>query len=66
MAIKLVHIEYCECLESYKREYIVDLDADFANLPKCCVGSTAMSPSGKFMIVNASGEWVPFMETVQE
>lgn len=60
MAIKLVSVEYSECLESYKREYIVDSDDEFENLPKCCVGSTAMSPSGNMMIVNASGEWVPF------
>lgn len=60
MAIKLISLEYCECVDDYRREYIVDSDADFANLPKSCVGSTALSPSGAMRIVNASGEWVPF------
>lgn len=62
MAIKLISLEYCECVNDYRREYIVDSDADFENLPKSCVGSTALSPSGAMRIVNASGEWVPFGE----
>ena len=43
------------------REYICDTDADFANLPEACTGSTAVSlESGKVMVVNTSGEWVAF------
>ena len=62
MAIKLISKEYCACVDDYRCEYIVDSDTDFANLPKSCVGSTALSPSGAMHIVNASGEWVPFGE----
>lgn len=62
MAIKLISSEYCACVNDYRREYICDSDGDFANLPKSCVGSTALSPSGAIRMVNASGEWVPFGE----
>lgn len=62
MAIKLISSEYCACVNDYRREYICDSDADFANLPKSCVGSTAVSPSGAVRMVNASGEWVQFGE----
>ncbi|MBQ1232117.1 MAG: hypothetical protein IIX86_01155 [Clostridia bacterium] len=63
MAIKLVKIEngvYTKDGTILVKEFIVDSDADFANLPKAAPGSTALSPSGKVMIVNASGEWVKF------
>ena len=62
MAIKLIDRTYRECVDDYELQFIVDSDADFANLPKSCVGSTALSPSGAMRIVNASGEWVPFGE----
>lgn len=41
-------------------DYILDTDADAANLPAtCAAGSTALScASGKVFIVNASGAWV--------
>lgn len=62
MAIKLINSEYCACVNDYRKEFVCDSDADFDNLPKCCVGSTALSPSGAIRMVNASGEWVPFAE----
>jgi hypothetical protein len=62
MAIKLMSRKYQVCVDGYVKEFICDSDADFANLPKCCVGSTALSPSGAIRMVNASGEWVPFCE----
>ena len=62
MAIKIISSEYCAFNDDYRREYMCDSDADFANLPNCCTGSTAISPSGAVKIVNASGEWVAFGE----
>lgn len=60
MAIKLVNEKYCAFVDDYQCEYIVDSDADFANLPEAAPGSTALSPSGAIMVVNASGQWVAF------
>ncbi len=60
MAIKLVNSEGCTHTDVYRCEFIVDSDADFENLPAACPGSMALSPSGKMMMVNASGEWVAF------
>ena len=60
MAIKKVNSEGCTSTDIYRCEFIVDTDADFENLPAACPGSMALSPSGKMMIVNASGEWVKF------
>jgi hypothetical protein len=60
MAIKLINREWCVFAEDFRCEFIVDSDDDFASLPKSCAGSTAVSPSGKVMMVNASGEWVEF------
>lgn len=60
MAIKMVNSEGCTHTDVYRCEFIVDSDDDFKNLPKCCAGSTALSPSGTVMIVNASDEWVKF------
>lgn len=43
------------------REILCDTDADFATLPKCCPGSTAVSVASKNVyMVNASGRWVLF------
>lgn len=41
-------------------DYIIDTDADAADLPEtCAAGSTALScASGNVFIVNASGAWV--------
>lgn len=60
--IKLVRKIYSVCLGECISEYVVDSDADFAKLPKSAPTSTAISPSGKIKIVNASGEWVAFGE----
>lgn len=62
MAIKLINSEYCPFNGAERKEFMVDADADFANLPKSCAGSTALSPFGNMQIVNASGEWVAFGE----
>lgn len=58
MAIKCVKNDWSE--GDCRRDFIVDSNEDFANLPECCTGSTALSPSGDIMVVNASGEWVKF------
>lgn len=60
MAYKLISREWCACVNDYRCDYIVDTPADFENLPKSCVGSTAVSPNGDVRVVNASGEWVAF------
>lgn len=61
MAIKLTNETYCPYSKATRKEYLCDTDADFANLPAACVGSTAVSiESGKIMIVNTSGAWVSF------
>lgn len=63
MAIKVINREYCPYLGDMQYEYICDTDADFASLPKCCTGSTALSiQSGKVQMVNTQGEWVAFAE----
>lgn len=42
-------------------EYILDTEADVANLPACCPGSTAVVvASGTVYMVNASGVWTKF------
>lgn len=58
--IKMVKCEWCGCTNQYRKEYMCDTDADFADLPPSGVMSKAYSPSGAICIVNASGEWVPF------
>lgn len=51
------------CFNEPPREFIVDTDADFENLPKACTGSAAVSlESGSVRVVNTAGEWVPFAE----
>ena len=63
MATKLISQEWCPCVNASRKEFICDTDADFANLPKACTGSTALSiESGSIRMVNTSGEWVPFAE----
>ena len=62
--VKLVEKKWCACVGEYRLQFIVDTDADFANLPDACAGSEALCiESGKLMVVNASGEWVPFAES---
>ena len=61
MAIKMIKSEYCPCVDDYRRDYIVDTEADVANLPQCCTGSSALVvESGAVYMVNASGVWAVF------
>lgn len=61
MANKKISKKWNPYLCDYECEFICDTDADFANLPKSCTGSTAVSiESGKVMVVNTNGEWVAF------
>lgn len=59
MAIKLIEATYCPCVDDRKRTYVLDSAADVADLPKCCVGSTAIvaAKDGPIYMVNASGNW---------
>ena len=62
MGIKCLSGLY-SCYNEPPREFIVDTDADFDNLPEACTGSTALSiESGSIRMVNTEGEWVPFAE----
>lgn len=61
MAIVVTNEIYCPYSKATRKEYLCDTDADFANLPVACVGSTAVSiESGTVKIVNTAGEWVTF------
>lgn len=61
MAIQLIKEEYSFHANAMVREFICDTDADFADLPTSCVGSTAVSvATGNVYVVNASGYWVEF------
>lgn len=45
----------------YQCEYILDTEADVANLPKCVTGSVALVvATGNVYMVNASGVWKRF------
>jgi hypothetical protein len=59
MAYKLVGREFCVYENDFRCEYVCDTADDAANLPKSCVGSTAMvaAKGGPVYMVNASGEW---------
>lgn len=61
MAIELLNEKWCPYREAEQKEFLVDTDADVANLPECCPGSTALvAATGNVYIVNASGNWVEF------
>lgn len=61
MAYKLIDVHVPLYTNIEKRDFICDTDADFADLPKCYPGSTAVSAAtGNVYVVNASGEWVAF------
>lgn len=63
MAIKLIARGRKPHTDCPYEEYICDTEADIADLPKSCVGSTALVvESGRIYMVNASGEWKPFGE----
>lgn len=59
MAIKQTGRNWHADLETTKKRFIMDTEADAANLPKCYTGSTAISVEGGVIyMVNASGKWV--------
>lgn len=61
MAYKLVDRQWCACVGDYRNDYICDTEADLANLPECCTGSSALVvESGEVYMVNASGAWAVF------
>ena len=58
MAIKVIDVEWCKVQNEYVYDYIVDTEADVAELPKCCTGSSALVvETGVVYVVNASGKW---------
>lgn len=60
MAYKRINDSY---VNGCRKEYICDTDADFANLPEACTGSSAVSlESGKVYVVSTFGNWIPFGE----
>ena len=63
MATKMITQTFCPYSKNYRKEFICDTDADFADLPSACTGSTALSiESGNIRMVNTKGEWVAFAE----
>lgn len=62
MARKLISKNFVPYQDEERVEFIVDTDADFADLPEGCgTGSTAVSiESGNVKVVNTKGEWVTF------
>lgn len=61
MAINWFGEKWCLGAEDHSKEFILDTEADVAELPECCPGSTALVCStGNVYIVNASGQWVKF------
>lgn len=59
MAIKQTGTNWNPAFVATKRKFIMDSEADVANLPKCCTGSMAISVDGGVIyMVNASGSWV--------
>ena len=59
MALKMISREWCAVTNDYRCSFVLDDAADAKDLPKCCVGSTAMAvdKDGPLYMVNASGEW---------
>lgn len=63
MAIKLMDEIFRPYRNLCVKEFLCDTDEDFAKLPECCVGSTALSiATGNVRIVNTQGKWVAFAE----
>lgn len=61
MAWKLIDVRVNPLTNKDHNEFICDTDADFADLPKCNPGDTAVSTAtGNVYVVNASGNWVAF------
>ena len=66
MAYKIIHVTHANKLKDHIYEIVCDTDADFADLPECATGSTAVSiESAAVRAVNASGEWAPFGGTAE-
>ena len=60
MAIAIIHDEWDPEIR-HRKEFIVDTEAEVADLPKCDPGSSALvTETGSVYIVNASGEWAKF------
>lgn len=59
MAIRCVERKWCPFVNEYRATFVMDSADDAAELPKSCVGSTAMvaAKDGAMYMVNASGEW---------
>ena len=58
MAIKQTGQKWNPILNTTKKKFIMDSEADAVNLPKCCPGSYAIAVNdGAVYMVNASGEW---------
>lgn len=59
MAIVCVSSKRNLTLKAVKKKFVLDSEADFADLPKCCTGSLAVVADGSIgYMVNASGKWV--------
>lgn len=67
MAYTKTRRKWANCLCDYQYEFVLDSDADVADLPECCPGSTALvRKGGKIYMVDASGEWGIFGEESEE
>lgn len=63
MGVRLICSTLCSTENKFRREFICDTDADFADLPESATGSTAVSiESGNIRMVDTNGEWKPFAE----
>lgn len=61
MAYKCISCAWSDTLRTMRRKFILDSEADLADLPESCPGSMAVvAEGGKTFMVNASGAWVPF------
>lgn len=59
MAYKMISVKHCVPADVFVKRFVVDSEADIANLPQCDPGSTAVvAEGGKNYMVNASGVWV--------
>lgn len=59
MAIKCISVKFNYALGRNVKKFILDTEADVADLPPCQPSSLAVvAKGGKSFMVNASGEWV--------
>lgn len=67
MAIKEVRREWDECQLDYVKEFILHTEADVADLPECCVGSTAIVGETGNVYVSGKGKaWKKREEAMEE